>query len=887
MSYSISRKSLVLVMLILLVGTSVMPHIKGDIRKSGCEEKGQKITNNLIQMSRQIPGYSRDVDWWPMFHNDLKNTGYSASDAPDTNNVKWSYDLVDSVASPVVINGKVYVGTNDKKVYCLDANTGTQIWSYSTDDGVYLSSPAISDGKVYINEADEVLCLDADTGSQIWSCNSGGGWSSPAISDGKVYVGSNDNNVYCLDADSGSQIWSYTTGGQVKSSPAVVNGKVYVGSNDNNVYCLDADSGSYIWSYTTGGPVDSSPAVANGKVYVGSYDYNVYCLDADSGSQIWSYSPLCVHISSPAVAYGKVYIGGYCSSEVLCLDADAGTKIWSYVTNNLIWSSPAVADGKVYVGSNDEKVYCLFAETGSQIWSYTTGNAIITSPAIADEKVYVGSMDGKIYCFGNGNQQPFSNFYWTPLYPESGEIVTFDASDSFDPDGSIVLYEWDWDNDGVYDETYTTPTATHIWNEEDSYPVTLKVTDDDGANDIRTKIVYVGNQPPVAEFTWTPMHPESSELVTFDASDSFDPDGSIVLYEWDWDNDGIFDESNLIPIATHSWLQPGSYPVVLKVSDDDSAEGISVKIVYISVMPPVADFTWTPTSPISGEMVTFDASDSFDPDGSIVLYEWDWDGDGVFDESNTTHIAFHSWFQPGSYFVALRVTDNDGANNTETKVVNVLNRPPVANFDWIPTNPISSEMVTFDASDSFDPDGSIVLYEWDWDNDGEYDESHTIPTAIKTWAEGGNYSVTLRIKDNDDGMDIETKIVYVIADEPPNTPEISGSTNGKAGEEYDYTFITTDPDGDNVSYWIDWGDDDNTGWIGPYSSDEEVTLSHTWSEQGTYTIKAKAKDIYDAESNWAELGVSMPKDRAINTPFKWFLQNHPNLFPVLRYLLGL
>jgi len=795
MKYSLFKKGFTLGIIVLFVGTSVIPHISGNIRKSRSKESGLEITSNLIQMNGQIPGYSMDVDWWPMFHHDLNNNGYSTSDAPDTNNVKWSYYLGVSVASPAVADGKVYVGTNDKKVYCLDADTGNQIWNYSTDDGVYLSSPAVADGKVYINEADEVLCLDAGTGSQIWSYTSGGGWSSPAVADGKVYVGSNGNKMYCLDAGTGSELWSYTTGDSVKSSPAVVNGKVYIGSADGNVYCLDADTGSELWSYTTGDLVISSPAVVNGKVYIGSADGNVYCLNADTGTKIWNYNPCCVHFSSPAVAYEKVYIGGYCDGKVYCLDADTGSKIWSYTTGNSIWSSPAIANGKVYIGSNDHKVYCLFAETGSQIWSYPTGNAVISSPAVADENVYVGSGDGIIYCFGSVYLPPVSDFDWIPIYPEPGETVTFDASDSYDPDGTIVLYEWDWDTDGVYDENHTTSTATHVWYEEGIYPVTLRVTDDVGSNDTRTKLVYVG------------------------------------------------------------------------------------------IIPPVADFTWTPQNPKSGETVTFDASDSYDPDGTIILYEWDWDNDGVYDESHTSPIATHSWFQPGNYSVVLRVTDNDGVNDTETKTVNVVNRPPVAKFDWTPTNPISYETVTFDASDSYDPDGTIVLYEWDWDNDGVYDENHTSPTATKTWDEGGNYSVTLRIKDNDDATDTETKTVYVIADEPPNTPGISGPTNGKAGEEYDYTFVTTDPDGDNVSYWIEWGDNNNTGWIGPYNSGEEVTLGHTWSNQGTYNITAKAKDIYDAESEWSELEVSMPRGRAINTPFLNFLQNHPYLFPILRLLL--
>ena len=123
---------------------------------------------------------------------------------------------------------------------------------------------------------------------------------------------------------------------------------------------------------------------------------------------------------------------------------------------------------------------------------------------------------------------------------------------------------------------------------------------------------------------------------------------------------------------------------------------------------------------------------------------------------------------------------------------------------------------------------------------------------------------------------------------PPETPEIDGQTSGTAGVEYTYTFSTTDPDDDDVYYWILWGDDcPAVEWIGPYASGEEVSVAHTYSERGTYTITAKAKDIYDAESDWGSLEVTMPRARAVNNLLVRFLQNYPNLFPILRQLLGL
>jgi nitroreductase len=85
---------------------------------------------------------------------------------------------------------------------------------------------------------------------------------------------------------------------------------------------------------------------------------------------------------------------------------------------------------------------------------------------------------------------------------------------------------------------------------------------------------------------------------------------------------------------------------------------------------------------------------------------------------------------------------------------------------------------------------------------------------------------------------------------PPMAPSISGPSNGLRGALYNYTMITTDPDGDEVYYYIDWGDGTNSGWVGPFPSGAVVSFNHTWSQAGTYTIKVKAKDNYGLESIW-------------------------------------
>jgi hypothetical protein len=123
---------------------------------------------------------------------------------------------------------------------------------------------------------------------------------------------------------------------------------------------------------------------------------------------------------------------------------------------------------------------------------------------------------------------------------------------------------------------------------------------------------------------------------------------------------------------------------------------------------------------------------------------------------------------------------------------------------------------------------------------------------------------------------------------PPNTPNIDGEIDGVIETAYDYTIHTVDPDNNDVYYFVDWGDTTNSGWIGPYNSDEEVITSHSWSSDGTYSIKVKARDVYGIESDWAILTVTMPcsYNKPIPQLLELLFQRFPHAFPILRHLLG-
>ena len=173
-------------------------------------------------------------------------------------------------------------------------------------------------------------------------------------------------------------------------------------------------------------------------------------------------------------------------------------------------------------------------------------------------------------------------------------------------------------------------------------------------------------------------------------------------------------------------------------------------------------------------------------------------------------------------------------------------------------------------SSAIDSENDNIFYWFQWSNDsysgwiGPY-ASGEIGEARNIWTEVGTYNVKVKVKDNYGGAESswsDILKVTIIENEPPDPPIVDGPTNGNAGTEYNYTFVSSDPDGDDIAnYNVDWGDDNTEVVEGPFASGEEIIGSHTWSEKGTYTIRAKATDVYGAESEWGTLSVTMPKNQ--------------------------
>ncbi len=245
---------------------------------------------------------------------------------------------------------------------------------------------------------------------------------------------------------------------------------------------------------------------------------------------------------------------------------------------------------------------------------------------------------------------------------------TFDASGSSDPDGTIESYSWDFGDGGHA----SGKTPSHTYSHAGEYTVTLTVTDDEGETGEVAHQVSVADAPPLASFTVGTASPTATQPVSFDASGSSDPDGTITGYSWDF-GDGTTG-SGAKP--SHTYSHAGEYTVTLTVTDDEGETGEVAHQVSVADAPPLASFTVGTASPTATQPVPFDASGSSDPDGTIESYSWDF-GDGT---TGSGAKPSHTYSHAGEYTVTLTVTDDEGETGEVAHQVSVADAPPLASF---------------------------------------------------------------------------------------------------------------------------------------------------------------------------------------------------------------
>ncbi|KYK21410.1 hypothetical protein AYK24_09135 [Thermoplasmatales archaeon SG8-52-4] len=290
-----------------------------------------------------------------------------------------------------------------------------------------------------------------------------------------------------------------------------------------------------------------------------------------------------------------------------------------------------------------------------------------------------------------------------------------------------------------------------------------------------------------------------------------------------------------------------------------------------------------------------------DPEGDEVYIKINW-GDGEISDwlgpydSGEEAIVSHSWDNEGAYFIKAKSMDfwddsywTSDVNAYEVKIGNQAPSKPII------TGPgygdPDQELTYSFRSDDYENQDLYYIVDWD---DGTTTETGSYPanTPVQlthSWDSEGDYFITAQAFDIYDKSSGASDPLWIrIGDQPPRKPDIDGPINAPAGEAINFMFSVLDPEDDQVSFNIKWGDGDEIEETELYDSEDIVTITHTWTKTGKYIVEARAKDIFGYWGNWQSFEIKIPRNKAINSYnlIELLFERFPNAFPILRYFLA-
>jgi len=614
------------------------------------------------------------------------------------NSIIWNYSVDDDVKTIAISSngGQIIAGADDRTAYFFDDMNSTPSWSYLDShmrsatisaNGEYLAIGTLQqwDGKVHFFQSRnqtpqwsyrpsdelcyvsispdgnylivgtsgaEISLFHKNNNTPIWSYEAEGSIRSVAFSDNGEYiaVGSiragGTGKVYLFNKDSNTTIWDYNTDYWVNQIDISSNGKFIVAGdgyyNDpvGKVYFFNKDIETPIWSYTTGENVRAISISANGEYIVaGTQNDMIILFERDS--------PPLAHISSivnnPALIGENVKFYGYGTDD----NHNIVGYQWNSSVDGTISTYKSFATSTLSQGNH---IITLRVKDGSGNWSDENASNLVI------------------------HEKPVANIVSVqPDHINKGEIIYFIGNGS--DDGTIMKFQWNSSIDGVlsYVSTFQ-KSSLSIGN----HTISLRVQDNNGKwSDNVTSFIKVNIPPEAIIDSITETASEKGKRITF-LGRGYDTDGYINKYLWSSSIDGTLNSKKFFNISD---LSLGNHIISFSVADERGVWSEEI-----------TDRVWIYTKPVltvrenitvePGHTISFSCF-ATDEDGTVVKYEWDFDGDGIYDKESTKDgVALFAYNKEGTYNVEIRVTDNDGFSTKGARTITVKERdeslaPPI------------------------------------------------------------------------------------------------------------------------------------------------------------------------------------------------------------------
>jgi PKD repeat protein len=447
-------------------------------------------------------------------------------------------------------------------------------------------------------------------------------------------------------------------------------GYEYLGYRSGNLFVYNISAGNFthpVFMYKKntmdahGNYTDSELAIINNNIFVSKSNDNTSSYK--SGFYVYNISNMNippVYLTGMNGSGSPKYLN-FCHE--IALDDNGSARTVYLVTQNddtLVSITPTWAPG--YSDWNTCGGWMSYGTDSSYPWSYSfnfpnqtgyyefysigqkTGSSLETPPSSKDAMAHYTNLTAQ------------ANFTYTPWYPTDRDTISFKDT-SIAQEGIITSWSWDF-GDGNYS---ILQNPTHQYSDEETYSVSLTITTVNGTNDTVGKAITVSNIPPTADYTYSPRHPMTSNVLSF-IDLSFDLDGTNINWTWDF-NDGSF---SYLQNPTHMYPNAGTYLVLLRVTDDDNDTAEVQQNITVSNATLIADFTYQPDPPTNTSIISFTDA-SFDSNGTITSWWWDF-GDGY---SSTMQNPVHSFYEEHIFNVSLTIGDTNNLTVAVTQSLTI------------------------------------------------------------------------------------------------------------------------------------------------------------------------------------------------------------------------
>ena len=312
-------------------------------------------------------------------------------------------------ATPVVTDGKLYVGCDAGTFSAIDLASGKELWEYKAKGPIHAKA-ALQEETVYFGDSQSSLyALDIGSGAERWKIKLDGEiLTTPLILGARLYIADLSGRLYAIDRQSGVESWhtdpsDRNIGFSVRraSSPAAADGAIIIGTASGSVVAYRESDGSIKWVRQLGDrrhqicDVDSTPLISGGKIFVSSADGKTAALDPASGQVLWMAS--AGGVNDVMENGGKLYVAG--QGVLSSLDPSSGDILWQQDLGTPEISTPVAGERYIAVASTVDKFYLIDRENGDIAYDRAAGKGSFGDPIIADNKLYLLTNTSELLSF--------------------------------------------------------------------------------------------------------------------------------------------------------------------------------------------------------------------------------------------------------------------------------------------------------------------------------------------------------------------------------------------------------------------------------------------------------------------------------------------------------